>query len=156
MQKTTLLYLHKRAEDQILLAMKKRRFGEGKWNGVGGKLVEGETIKQALVRETFEEIGVKINEDDLIQVATLEFSFENKSEWNQEVNVFMIEKWDGDPSESEEMKSEWFTIDKLPYDTMWVSDLDWLPLVLKGKKLSGHYVLDARGGNVLDKTIKEI
>ncbi len=153
MQQTTLLYLLKPKENQILLAMKKRRFGEGKWNGVGGKLMEGETIKQALVRETFEEIGVKINENDLMQVATLEFTFENKDEWNQEVNVFMIEKWKGEPSESEEMKPEWFNIDKLPYEQMWVSDMDWLPQVLNGKKITGHYLLDARGGNVLDKKI---
>ena len=43
-------------ENQVLLAMKKRGFGEGKWNGVGGKLDPGETVEQALVRECQEEI----------------------------------------------------------------------------------------------------
>ena len=52
----TLLFL--RRNDEILLAMKKRSFGKGNWNGVGGKLDTGETIKQAMIRETEEEIGV--------------------------------------------------------------------------------------------------
>ena len=32
-------------ENKILLGMKKRGFGEGKWNGFGGKVNEGETIE---------------------------------------------------------------------------------------------------------------
>ena len=38
MKKTTLCFLLK--NDEVLLAMKKRGFGVGKWNGVGGKLKE--------------------------------------------------------------------------------------------------------------------
>ena len=38
-------------KDKVLLAMKKRGFGAGKWNGVGGKVKDGETIKQAAIRE---------------------------------------------------------------------------------------------------------
>jgi len=45
----TLLFLIK--EDQILLAMKKRGFGMGRFNGVGGKIEPGETIEQAMIRE---------------------------------------------------------------------------------------------------------
>lgn len=53
----TLLFL--RRGDELLLAMKKRGFGKGKWNGVGGKLEAGETLEQALIRETVEETGVR-------------------------------------------------------------------------------------------------
>lgn len=41
MRLATLCYLLK--DDQVLLAMKKRGFGEGKWNGPGGKVEKGET-----------------------------------------------------------------------------------------------------------------
>lgn len=34
----------------ILLGLKKRGFGEGKWNGFGGKVEPGETIHQAAAR----------------------------------------------------------------------------------------------------------
>ncbi len=53
---TTLLLLRK--GNQILLAMKKRGFGAGKFNGVGGKLEENETLEDAMLRETKEEIDV--------------------------------------------------------------------------------------------------
>ena len=56
MRKTTLSFFIKK--NQILLAMKKRGFGKGKWNGVGGKVQRGETTKEAAIRETKEEIGV--------------------------------------------------------------------------------------------------
>ena len=51
---TTLLLLRK--DNEILLAKKKRGFGEGKYNGVGGKLEDGETPEEAMIRETEEEI----------------------------------------------------------------------------------------------------
>ena len=44
----TLLFVRK--DDEILLGMKKRGFGTGKWNGFGGKIEAGETIEQAAVR----------------------------------------------------------------------------------------------------------
>ena len=53
---TTLCLLKK--DDKILLAMKKRGFAQGKYNGVGGKIEEGETPEQAMIRETEEEISV--------------------------------------------------------------------------------------------------
>ena len=36
--------------DKVLLGMKKRGFGEGRWNGFGGKVETGETIPEAAVR----------------------------------------------------------------------------------------------------------
>jgi len=37
--------------NEILLGMKKRGFGKGKWNGFGGKVLRGETIEKAAKRE---------------------------------------------------------------------------------------------------------
>lgn len=39
-----------RNASQILLGMKKRGFGQGKWNGFGGKIEQGETIAEGAVR----------------------------------------------------------------------------------------------------------
>ena len=155
-QKTTLLFLHKPEEKKILLGMKKRRFGKGKWNGIGGKLNEGENIKESLIRETREEINVIVNQNNLVQVATLDFSFKDKFEWNQQVHVFLAEKWEGEPVETEEMLPRWYSIDSLPFKDMWVDDIHWLPSVLEGKKINGSFTLDKTGDEILDMKIKEI
>ena len=56
MRHTTLMLLKK--DGKLLLGLKKRGFGLGKINGIGGKVEEGESVEAAAVRETFEEIGV--------------------------------------------------------------------------------------------------
>lgn len=43
MRQSTLVFVFNK-QKQILLAMKKRGFGVGKWNGAGGKVEDGETI----------------------------------------------------------------------------------------------------------------
>ncbi len=151
--KTTLIFLYKPEEKKILLAMKKRRFGEGKWNGVGGKLNEGETILQALEREVKEEIAVTVKSGDMIQVATIDFSFKDNSEWNQQVHVFLTEKWEGEPVETEEMNPEWYSFDSLPYDKMWIDDIHWLPLVLEGKKIKANFKFNKSGDKILDMKV---
>jgi len=155
-QKTTLLFLYKPKEKKILLAMKKRSFGNGKWNGVGGKLEKGESIKGSLRRETQEEIIVIVKEDDMIQVATLDFFFKDNPGWNQQSHVFFTEKWEGEPAETEEMRPMWYDTDSLPFDSMWIDDPNWLPLVLQGKKLNATFNFNKTGDEILEMKIEEI
>jgi 8-oxo-dGTP pyrophosphatase MutT (NUDIX family) len=42
------------------------------WSLPGGLLNKGETLEQAAVRETFEEVGVSLNEKDLVFIAELQ------------------------------------------------------------------------------------
>ena len=140
MRNCTLLFLIKRNEgkiEEICLAMKKKGFGVGRWNGVGGKVEEGETIEEAAIRETFEEINVKVL--DLKKVAELDFIFSKKTEWNQKVFAFLSEKWEGEPTESEEMDPEWFSVKDIPFDLMWPDDIFWLPKVLENNLLKAQF-----------------
>ena len=116
----TLLFL--RRDNEILLAMKKRGFGAGLYNGVGGKLEAGETIEQALLRETREEIFVVPM--NYRQVAELDFiqDAETDSPWHMYVYAYLCDEWQGEPTESEEMAPEWFSLDEIPYDKMWQDD----------------------------------
>lgn len=137
MKITTLCFLH--TDKDILLAMKKRGFGVGRMNGVGGKIKEDESIEQATIREAFEEIEVTIPEDKLEKVAILHFSFDSKPEWDQECHVYFVSEWEGEPIESEEMNPEWYSKDNLPFDNMWPDDKHWLPRVLSGERVRGHF-----------------
>lgn len=129
---------------QLLLALKKRGFGAGKWNGPGGKLEPGETIEQTAVRETEEEVGMTPIAPR--RVATVRFYFPDvptERDWNQEVCVFMAHEWRGEPAESEEMAPRWFQSNALPFDEMWNDDRIWLPRVLAGARLSGEFLYAA-------------
>ncbi len=134
----TLCFLIK--EDKILLALKRRGFGAGKWNGVGGKLENDESIEQALVRETKEEINVTLKK--YIPVATLDFYFDGKLEWDRRVMVYFATDWDNVPTSSEEMLPAWYDREKIPYDLMWPDEKIWLPKVLEGEIIHGEFLFN--------------
>ena len=131
---------------EILLAFKKRGFGQGKWNGVGGKLdfEKDKNIFETAIREIKEEIGVKAK--DIEKMAILNFYFPYQNEWNQDVHVFFAKEWQGEPKESEEMKPKWFKINEIPFNQMWPDDKFWLLKVLNGEKLRAEFVFKEREG----------
>ena len=123
-------------EGRVLLAMKKRGFGEGWWNGAGGKSEEGEELIDAVYRETREEIGIAPK--DPKHHGVLHFFFEDGTpDW--QVHVFRAEDFEGEPAESEEMKPAWFAFEEIPYEKMWAGDSHWLPLLLEGKRFEGKF-----------------
>ena len=126
-------------DSKILLGMKKRGFGEGRWNGFGGKVEEGESIEEAARRELNEEIGIR--SEKMQKRGILEFSFENDPKV-LEVHVFGVSKFTGMPQETEEMRPQWFGFDEIPYPQMWSDDEFWLPLFLKGSLFRGAFLFD--------------
>ncbi|MEX0930742.1 MAG: 8-oxo-dGTP diphosphatase, partial [Candidatus Paceibacterota bacterium] len=122
--------------ENILLGMKKRGFGAGKWNGFGGKVERNETIEQAAKRETREEVGIEVQK--LRKKGILEFHFAENPEV-LEVHIFSSDVFIGTPSESEEMKPQWFHIEKIPFQEMWADDQYWFPLLLDDKNFKGKF-----------------
>jgi len=110
----------------------------GKWNGCGGKLLAGESYQTAAVRELAEEIGVVVSESDLIPVGHLMFYFPHKPDFDHDVEIFLVRKWQNLPQETDEMRPQWFAFDQVPYDQMWADDKFWMPKVLAGKTIEGE------------------
>lgn len=148
----SLLFLRK--DDTVLLAMKKRGFGVGRWNGVGGKVEGEETIEEAMVRETQEEIGVTPTRFE--KVGDIRFDEFFKGEPTlMHVHVFQATEWNGTPTESEEMAPRWFNVHDIPFNDMWPDDPYWLPQVLDGKKVSADFTLD-ESDTIIKHDVKEV
>lgn len=124
---------------KILLGMKKSGWGEGRWNGFGGKVEQGETIEESAKREILEECGImaKILEEK----GVLEFTYLDTGKI-MEVHIFQILEYSGKIEETEEMKPQWFEIIDIPFPQMWPDDLYWLPLFLKNKKFKGKFLFN--------------
>jgi 8-oxo-dGTP diphosphatase len=137
---------------QVCLAMKKRGFGVGLWNGTGGKIQEGETVGEAAKREAKEELLVELGQ--LEAKGEVLFIFEDGLEIN--CHIFLCRQWEGEPGESEEMAPRWFEINKLPLESMWDTDKSWLPAVLSGKNVKGVYYFNADGKTVKNFELREI
>lgn len=157
MVNATLCFLMRDApEKTILLGMKKDGFGKGKWNGLGGKIEENETPAHAAIREAYEESGVKIPESAIEKFAELTFlsvSGIDEKKLDMFVHVFVAREWEGIPEETEEMLPKWFSAEKLPFESMWVDDIHWLPLIIDGKKFRAEFTFGKDNETLLDKKI---
>lgn len=122
--------------DKILLGEKKRGFCKGTLNSFGGKQDKGETIEEAMVRETVEEVGIKPTEFE--QVAFIKFDANYKGERVFiDMYVYMVSKYTGKETETEEMIPTWYNLNEIPYDKMLKDDRLWLPKVLNGEYVVG-------------------
>eukprot|EP00927_Polykrikos_kofoidii_P072233 TRINITY_DN68373_c0_g1_i1.p1 TRINITY_DN68373_c0_g1~~TRINITY_DN68373_c0_g1_i1.p1 ORF type:complete len:592 (+),score=96.88 TRINITY_DN68373_c0_g1_i1:134-1909(+) len=128
----TLIYARRPAERMVLLGMKKRGFGSGKLNGFGGKLEVGESVEASVVRELEEESGLRTSQDDLRWCGTLKYIYDTKPK-GMEVHIYELERWDGEPVETEEMKPAWFKHEDIPLQDMWADDEFWLTQYLDGE-----------------------
>ncbi len=81
---------------------------------IGGLVEHGESVRQAAVREIFEEVGVTVKPEDLKLVHTISSREDNIETVG---HYFLVEKWDGEPynkASDKHDRIEWFDMDKLP------------------------------------------
>lgn len=153
MKTGTLCFLVK--GDRILLAMKKRGFGEGKWNGYGGKVEPEESLETAAMREVLEEANVVLDKNDIEARGKIIFRNPPGSD-DFEVHIFVARQWQGEPEETEEMKPKWFGFPEIPFEHMWPSDKFWLPKLLEGRMISAEIFFDKTGKDIEKMDLKEL
>jgi 8-oxo-dGTP diphosphatase / 2-hydroxy-dATP diphosphatase len=136
---------------EILLGMKKRGFGIGKWNGYGGKLEESETIEECAKRELQEECNIVARK--LQRMGFLCFKMIESSKILR-VHVFQTSEFDNEAIETEEMKPRWYLESEIPYEGMWPDDQHWLPLLLENKRFIGRFAYED-DDTIIDFDVKE-
>ena len=99
----------------LLLKRKSTGFGDGFYGFVGGHLEKNETIKDAIVREAKEEIGITLRHSDVMFRTIMNRKVNEDLEYID--IVFYANKWQGDienmePEKCSELK--WCKIDNLP------------------------------------------
>jgi len=132
---------------QVLLGRRKTSstdLGINNIAGLGGKLEQNEAYTDALIRELNEEVGIiPIKYVDMGRVVFLN---PHNTKWNLAVQIYIVNKWEGDPRESDETEPMWFDIDKIPLDNMFSDNRYWLPQVLTGQKVDGVFMFEEEHG----------
>ena len=144
---------------KVLLGLKKGGFGQGKYDGFGGKIEAGETPLLAAIRELEEESGLGALPEGMQYVAHLTFVFPYKPEWSQIVHAFVATQWVGTPAESDEMLPTWFGLEDIPYAQMWDDSAYWVSRVLSGGRLRGRILFrldNATVGHVVIEPLDQV
>lgn len=137
---TLALPLRGRPPREVLLGLKRTGFGAGKLTGVGGKVEPGEEPTHAAARELEEEVGLVARPTDLCPVARLTFRFPHRPAWSTVMHVFLLWSWEGAPAAGREIEPAWYPVETIPYTQMWSDTAHWLPRVLAGDTVQGHFV----------------
>ena len=127
MKLATLCYIRKNGKTLMLHRVKKENdIHEGKWNGLGGKIEDGETPEECIIREVKEECGLNVKNPSMKGVLTFP-QFSKGETWY--VFLFVITEFDGELIESNEGNLEWIDDDKLFDLNLWEADkifIKWL------------------------------
>lgn len=106
-------------EDKILLSRRYNTgYGDGYYSFPAGHLEEGETLKEGVVREAKEEVGIDINMSDLELIHVMDRNVINNERM---AFFFKAKEWKGDlinmePEKCDDLK--WFKINELPENTI--------------------------------------
>jgi len=122
-----LVHRNKRDDDQHL----------GKYNGLGGKMEQGEDILNCIIREVQEEAAITIKDVELRGTVSWPGFGKNGEDWFG--FIFLAHSYHGKPKmTNEEGDLHWKPIAGLAELPMWEGDKYFLPLVFDGNPSPFH------------------
>ncbi len=149
MKLATLCYLRHAGKTLMLHRIKKENdIHHGKWNGLGGKMEAGETPEACILREFYEESGLRIHNPVLRGVLTFP-EFANGEDWY--AFVFLATDFDGEMIDSPEGELRWIPNDEVPDLPLWEGDRIFLPWLDAPGFFSGKFVY--RDGKLVDHSV---
>jgi 8-oxo-dGTP diphosphatase len=122
------LVLINQDEKVLLLRRFNTGFKDGMYSLVAGHVDNGETFKQTLIRESFEESGIKFLDKD-IKIAHVMHRKSNTDNSERVDTFFVVKNWSGEVTNCEPHKCDelvWHDFDNLPENT-----IDYVKAALK-------------------------
>ena len=120
-------------QGKVLLGRRMTGRAVGAVSGFGGRLLECETSQQGIVREVREECGIQcLAVHPLARLRIIGVDDNLVHEASYAADIFWCSQFRGNPVATDEMLPFWCPIERVPYDGMWDSDFQWLPLALHG------------------------
>ncbi|MEP3634468.1 MAG: 8-oxo-dGTP diphosphatase MutT [Shimia thalassica] len=114
-------------DGRVLLAQRPEgKSLSGMWEFPGGKIEQGETPEQALIRELQEELGIDTWASCL---APLTFASHTYDDFHLLMPLFACRKWDGIPSSQEGQKLQWVRPENLRDYKMPPADIPLIPIL---------------------------
>lgn len=134
----TLCYVKRNGKTLMLQRGKRPNdIHQGKWNGLGGKMIPGETPEACVIREVQEESGLTIRNPRLRGILTFP-SFNGGQDWY--AYVFTADDFEGEAfEECDEGRLEWIDDDQVLKLPLWEGDPYFLRWISEGKFFSGCF-----------------
>ncbi|AWZ48523.1 DNA mismatch repair protein MutT [Clostridiaceae bacterium 14S0207] len=139
----TLCYIEKDNKILLLHRIKKEHdVHEGKWIGVGGKIEQGESPEECIIREVKEETGLIIKAPFLRGVMTFP-KFKDNEDWY--VFLYTADNFTGDLIDCTEGILKWVDKEKVLEMPTWEGDLIFLKWILEKRNFfSAKFVYENR------------
>ena len=126
MKNVTLCYIERGDEYLMLHRVKKKNdVNQDKWIGVGGKFEDKESPEDCILRETFEETGLKLTDYRYRGLVT----FVNTIYETEYMHLFTATGWEGTIGECSEGNLEWVRKSDVPSLPIWEGDKIFLKLL---------------------------
>lgn len=130
---TTLCYLEKNDSYLLLHRIKKQNdINKDKWIGVGGHFEDYESPDECLVREVFEETGLKLNSYQFRGIVTF-VSHDSGEKMYEYMCLFTSSDFSGTMIDCDEGKLEWVKKADMKKLNFWEGDYIFLDLIEKNE-----------------------
>jgi 8-oxo-dGTP diphosphatase len=145
----TLGYVRRDGHTLMLHRVKKAGdYHRGKWNGLGGKLLPGESPEECLRREVLEESGLTVEAATLRGIITFP-NFDGVDDWY--CFVYTVEQVSGELAASPEGELRWIPDEGLLDLNLWEGDRVFIPWLFEGRFFSAKFVYE--GGVLRDYAV---
>lgn len=151
MKETTLCYIQNNNKYLMLHRIKKDEdVNKGKWIGIGGRVEEGESCEECVLREVKEETGLTLTSYQYRGIVI----FKSDKYEDEKMHLYTADGYVGELTECNEGVLEWIDRDEMYNLPMWEGDKIFLGLIRTDAKFF-NLVLEYKGDKLVSASIDD-